>query len=823
MVSMPVDPVDRRGTIVRLGRVAMVQVSLPGELTEERRRGLLLAAAVLVVLSAASYAAVTTADRDLGVLTDVATRFAASLIGAAGILAAVSSWQNSPYSTSRRVTMSGLGILAALTLWYLYLTDGLVRDTVRSVVLAVVISGGLFLAANRWFDATLRDWRRFSVLTGIVAGLALSAVLVGNRAMGLFLGPTGAARDWSWILVPVIAVLCGAWGVALSTVRAQPRKLAVGAVGGALVGVVIGAFFRTGALPALEVGGLLVALVVGAAIGAGIGRLRDRDLAMSAVTGAAFGWLIGAFGIPELGPGTVVEAIIGTAGLGLLVGIRLGLATPETLERRTRIERTARAAIFVAPALVFIAVTLVLPTMQTIWLSLLDARSVEFIGLGQYRAAFANPNFYDISGWAGIFVSSEFLVFAAAMAFGSAIVLLTRRRIDSNSPPRLVVATAASVVLLLVAAIGYLTAGDEAAVVGILSVASIVLIVVAFTALVLYLRANPGNSGVSGGSGLVLGTAAIFLSLALFTNLRGTLFNNLWWVFLVTVVATGVGLAIAALSDGARGETIAKAMIFMPMAISFVGASIIWRFMYIARPPTNEQTGVLNSLWVNLGELANSSSATPIAIVLFVIVAAFAWLSYRGFRAGAINLGWTSAFVALPIAWLGSRFLTGSIGGVTEGPGGQLIADPILFLSGTQQVGPYNNFFIMVPFIWIYTGFAMVIFSAAIKGVPSDLIDASNVDGATRSQAFWRVVVPQIVPTIGVVVTTIIVTVMKVFDMVKVMTNGNFGTQVLANEMWQRAFTERNRGLGSAIAVMLFLSVLPIMYYNIRRMQKEFH
>jgi alpha-glucoside transport system permease protein len=131
-----------------------------------------------------------------------------------------------------------------------------------------------------------------------------------------------------------------------------------------------------------------------------------------------------------------------------------------------------------------------------------------------------------------------------------------------------------------------------------------------------------------------------------------------------------------------------------------------------------------------------------------------------------------------------------------------------------------NNVWLMVVLIWIQTGFSMVIFSAAIKGVPTDLIEAAKVDGATESQTFWRVIIPQIATTIGVVVTTLIVLVMKVFDIVKVMTNGNFDTQVLANEMWQRAFTEFNFGLGAAVAIVLFVSVLPVMYINIRRMQK---
>ena len=126
----------------------------------------------------------------------------------------------------------------------------------------------------------------------------------------------------------------------------------------------------------------------------------------------------------------------------------------------------------------------------------------------------------------------------------------------------------------------------------------------------------------------------------------------------------------------------------------------------------------------------------------------------------------------------------------------------------------------MIVLIWIQTGFAMVIFSAAIKAVPGELLEAARVDGATESQSFWGVTIPQIAPTIGVVVTTLIVTVMKVFDIVRVMTAGNFDTNVIANEMYDKAFAEFNFGVGSALAMVLFLSILPIMFYNIRRMQK---
>ncbi len=127
----------------------------------------------------------------------------------------------------------------------------------------------------------------------------------------------------------------------------------------------------------------------------------------------------------------------------------------------------------------------------------------------------------------------------------------------------------------------------------------------------------------------------------------------------------------------------------------------------------------------------------------------------------------------------------------------------------------------MIIMIWIQTGFSMVILSAAIKAVPTELIEAAKIDGATNSQVFWRVTLPQIATTIGVVVTTLIVGVMKVFDIVKVTTNGLFGSQVLANQMFQEAFQFNNRGKGAALAILIFVAVLPVMIYNIRRMQRE--
>ena len=128
---------------------------------------------------------------------------------------------------------------------------------------------------------------------------------------------------------------------------------------------------------------------------------------------------------------------------------------------------------------------------------------------------------------------------------------------------------------------------------------------------------------------------------------------------------------------------------------------------------------------------------------------------------------------------------------------------------------------LMVVLIWIQTGFAMVILSAAIKAVPTEYIEAAKVDGATDGQVFWRITLPSISTTIGVVVTTLIVLVMKVYDIVQVLTNGNFGTEVLANNMYREAFLNQDFGLGAALAILIFVSVLPVMVMNIRRMQQE--
>ena len=314
----------------------------------------------------------------------------------------------------------------------------------------------------------------------------------------------------------------------------------------------------------------------------------------------------------------------------------------------------------------------------------------------------------------------------------------------------------------------------------------------------------------------------VLIAFAVFTALRGTLINNLWWVLAVTLLSTSLGLAIAVLADGARLERVAKSIIFMPMAISLVGASVVWRFMYIARDSSKSQTGVINALWVGLGRLSTGSGLPTIifGIALIAIILALLVKAGRSLSSGNTSQAALPLIAVILLGWFAWRYwgITGDgVGGFRFNGAGQQVAAPIYFV----QEPPFNNFWLMVVLIWIQTGFAMVILSAAIKAVPTELLEAARVDGATTSQIFWKVTLPQISTTIGVVVTTLIVLVMKVFDIVKVMTNGTLGTEVLANNMYREAFSNFNTGVGAALAGLIFLSVLPVMYINIRRMQRE--
>ena len=222
--------------------------------------------------------------------------------------------------------------------------------------------------------------------------------------------------------------------------------------------------------------------------------------------------------------------------------------------------------------------------------------------------------------------------------------------------------------------------------------------------------------------------------------------NNAMWLLVVPSLSVVFGLVVAALADRVWWGTFAKSMIFMPMAISFVGASVIWKFVYDFRGPDSEQIGSLNALVMLFGKE--------------------------------------------PEAWITIPF--------------------------------WNNFFLMVILIWIETGFAMVIFSAALRGVSDETIEAARIDGANELEIFFWVMIPQIMTTIIVVWTTITIKVLKIFDIVLAMTNGQWGTEVLANLMFDWMFRGGgDSGRGSTIALLLMIAVVPIMIWNIRRFRRE--
>ena len=227
---------------------------------------------------------------------------------------------------------------------------------------------------------------------------------------------------------------------------------------------------------------------------------------------------------------------------------------------------------------------------------------------------------------------------------------------------------------------------------------------------------------------------------------RESMRNNLVWLLVVPALSTLFGLIAAQLTDRLKWGSIGKSLIFMPMAISFVGAGVIWKFIYEYRAPEENQIGLLNAIVQALG------------------------------------------------------------------------GDPQLWLT----LIPWNNFFLMIVLVWIQTGFAMVILSAALRGIPEETIEAAILDGASPWQVFFKIKVPQIMGTIAVVWTTITIVVLKVFDIVFVMTNGQWGTQVLANLMYDWMFRGTpDYGRGSAIAIILMALVTPIMIWNIVNARRE--
>jgi alpha-glucoside transport system permease protein len=232
-------------------------------------------------------------------------------------------------------------------------------------------------------------------------------------------------------------------------------------------------------------------------------------------------------------------------------------------------------------------------------------------------------------------------------------------------------------------------------------------------------------------------------------NMLTAIRNTFGWIILVTIFAVGIGLAFATLADRLhRGEAFAKSMIFLPLAISFAGASITWQLIYSFRPEGfGSNIGLLNGIMIGLGQN--------------------------------------------PVSWLGLE--------------------------------PWNNLLLMVIMVWMQTGFAMVVLSAAIKAIPDEIIEAARIDGASEMQVFRKVIVPSILPTIAVVTTYMVINAMKVFDIVFVQpanAEAN-GTVVIAERMIRWFFLNGHDGRGAAIAIILFVAVIPVMIWNVRRFREQ--
>ncbi len=230
------------------------------------------------------------------------------------------------------------------------------------------------------------------------------------------------------------------------------------------------------------------------------------------------------------------------------------------------------------------------------------------------------------------------------------------------------------------------------------------------------------------------------------TEFRRSILNNLGWLLIVPTLSTFFGLVIANLTDRIWWGTIAKSIIFMPMAISFVGAGVIWKFIYDYRGVDDQQIGLLNAIVVSFG--------------------------------------------LEPQAWL--------------------------------TIPIWNNLFLMAIMIWIQTGLALVIFSAALRGIPKETLEAARIDGASEFRIFWSIIIPFLEQTILVIWTIITILVLKVFDIIYAMTNGQWQTEVLANLMYDWMFRGGgDSGRGSVLAFCIMIGVVPILAWNLYRHRNE--
>ncbi|MDE2792528.1 MAG: sugar ABC transporter permease [Paracoccaceae bacterium] len=299
--------------------------------------------------------------------------------------------------------------------------------------------------------------------------------------------------------------------------------------------------------------------------------------------------------------------------------------------------------------------------------------------------------------------------------------------------------------------------------------------------------------------------------------------NNMFWLIVVPATSTAFGLLVAQLTDRIAWGSAAKSVIFMPMAISFVGASVIFKLIYDARPVEQAQIGILNAIWLQFeggpGSFVFLRLLPAIMLLSFAAILVYAtYIVALRLTSDRRQKGWLTPLVQIGLsvfgAWLVILALINSV---------QVFSVEYAYGEPQQWLTlPFwNNFFLMVVLIWIQTGFAMVILSAALRGIPEETVEAAIVDGANPFQVFFQIKVPQIVSTIVVVWTTITLTVLKVFDIVFAMTNGQWQTQVLANYMFDKLFRANDWGVGSASAIIIMLLVSPILVWNVANARKE--
>ncbi|MDZ7601004.1 MAG: sugar ABC transporter permease [Hoeflea sp.] len=302
--------------------------------------------------------------------------------------------------------------------------------------------------------------------------------------------------------------------------------------------------------------------------------------------------------------------------------------------------------------------------------------------------------------------------------------------------------------------------------------------------------------------------------------------NNMLWLIVVPAMSTAIGLLAAQLTDRIKWGNIAKSLIFMPMAISFVGAAVIWKLVYDTRPADQDQIGVLNAVWLLFDGGAGSIVFLQLlpALLLAVFAAFLAWLAYQAVRPlvraeiGHRKAPWWFTPLRLAFAGVAVWLIWLSLGSILSLFSARLpYGQPQTWLT----MPFWNSFFLMAVLVWIQTGFAMVILSAAIRGIPEETIEAAVIDGANPFQIFFKIKVPQIMGTIVVVWTTITIVVLKVFDIVFAMTNGQWQTQVLANYMYDKLFRANDWGVGSASAMIIMLLVTPILAWNVYNARKE--